>query len=125
MGKFLDGGGSSPQPSSRENPEDVGYAGRTLTFQTTGSLEFGIYSRNINARERDREKKTKCKLGEKFILADEKFLGFPHSFFFWVGWGIFWAPPITCLNKNQAQNSCRCRCSIEFSPEGGKLARYF
>ena len=85
MGKFLDGGGSPPQPSSRENPEDVGYAGRTLTFQTTGSLEFGIYSRNINARERDREKNTKCKLGEKFILADEKFLEFPHFLNFFFG----------------------------------------
>ena len=86
MGKFLDGGGSPLQPFSRENPEDVGYAGRTLTFQTTGSLEFGIYSRNINARERDTEKKTKCKLGEKLILADEKFLEFSH-FFFFFGWG--------------------------------------
>ena len=83
MGKFLDGGGSPPQPSSRENPEDVGQAGRTLTFQTTGSLEFGIYSRNINARERQTDrKKTKCRLGEKFILADEKFLEFPLFFFF-------------------------------------------
>ena len=82
MGKFFDGGESPPQPFSRENPEDVGYVGRTLTFQTTGSLEFGIYSRNINARERGTErKKTKCKLGEKFILAYEKFLEFPLSFF--------------------------------------------
>ena len=78
MGKFLDGRGSPPQPSSREKPEDVGYAGRTLTFQTTGSLEFGIYSRE---RDREKKKKKKCKLGEEFILADEKFLEFFLFFF--------------------------------------------
>ena len=83
MGKFLHGGGSPPQPSSRENPEYVGYAGRTLTFQTTGSLESGIYSRNINARETETErKKQNANLEKSLFWLMKSFQNFPILFYF-------------------------------------------
>ena len=87
MGKFLDGGGSPLQPFSRENPEDVGYAGRTLTFQTTGSLEFGIYSRNINARERETQRKKQNANLEKSLFWLMKSFQNSPIFFFFFGWG--------------------------------------